>query len=174
MEAFEIDLDSECVWMDDAWLNREDLARKIKGMIDSGDFQIARPSQALESLTKALAQARLLALRISPEISDALNAASQQSGRPVGSLAREAILGWLGQHGFQPQAGAAAPAPMPLTGAVAQPMPLTQAVSNAAAASDSTLTTEPASDADAQTAVALTPKAKDGKPEDVEKRWFDK
>jgi len=95
MTPFEIDLDSECVWLDDTWLNRDDLVSKIKGMIDAGDYQIARPSQALELLTKSLAQARLLALRITPEMSDALNALSSQTGRPVGALARDAIAAFL-------------------------------------------------------------------------------
>ena len=111
---FEIDLDSECIWYDDAWLNRDDLGRKIKGMIDAGDFQVARPSSALEFLTKALAQARLLALRISPEMSDALNAVAQSTGRPVGAVAREAIADYLAnqaataQQQGGPQMGGAA------------------------------------------------------------------
>ena len=96
---FEIDLDSECVWLDDAWLNRDDLVRKIRTMMDSQNFEIGRPSQALESLTRSLANARLLALRISPEMSDALNAAAQHSGRPVGAVAREAISNWLSSAG---------------------------------------------------------------------------
>jgi hypothetical protein len=92
---FEIDLDSECVWYDDAWLNRDDLARKIRAMIDSGDFQVVRPSTALEYLTKSLGTARLLALRISPEMSDSLNQLAQQTGRPVGAVARDAINDYL-------------------------------------------------------------------------------
>jgi hypothetical protein len=171
METFEIDLDSECVWLDDAWLNRDDLAKKIKTMIDAGDFQIARPSSALESLTKALASARLLALRISPELSEALNAAASSTGRPVGALAREALQGWLAQHGMQATAVSAAPLPLTTTAA---PMPLTEAVAQAAQP-EATVTTEPASPSEAEEAVALTPKSKDnGKGEDVEKRWFDK
>ena len=120
---FEIDLDSECVWLDDAWLNRDDLVRKIRTMMDAGHFEIARPSQALEALTRQLASARLLALRISPEMSDALNDAAQSTGRPVGALAREAISTWLGSGAAssvqsssattQPNAPAPAPRPAP-------------------------------------------------------------
>jgi predicted transcriptional regulator len=162
MEAFEIDLDSECVWLDDAWLNREDLVRKIRGMIDAGEYQIARPSQALEMLTKALAQARLLALRINPDMSDALNAIAAQSGRPVGAVAREAIAAFLASAaGASASAnGQAAAGADRVAGATPTPIQLS-----------STLTTEAVSPEDAANAVALTQKRKD-EPE-VEKRWFD-
>jgi hypothetical protein len=186
MDAFEIDLDSECVWLDDAWLTRDDLVRKVKAMIDAGDYQIARPSQALESLTRALAQARLLALRISPELSEALNAAAQQTGRPVGALAREAIGAWL--SGMSAAAAAQAPMPMPMplpepepaaqaqqqqqpvaAAAPAEPSPTVEVSPSLAAAQ---LTTEPVAADEAANAVALTPKR--AGHEDVEERWFDK
>lgn len=172
---FEIDLDSECVWLDDAWLNRDDLVRKIRTMMDAGQFEIARPSQALEALTRSLANARLLALRISPEMSDALNAAAQSSGRPVGALAREAIASWLGS-GASAQAAASpaatqpgAPAPAP----VAQPSaPVQPSAAPTVVGPPGSVTTEPVSAEEAANAVALKPKRKEG--EDVEKRWFDK
>jgi hypothetical protein len=154
MDAFEIDLDSECVWLDDAWLNRDDLVRKIKGMIDAGEYQIARPSQALETLTRSLAQARLLALRINPEMSDALNAAAQQTGRPVGAIAREAIAAWLAN-------AANSAAPQPLTQVVeppVEPIPLM---------------TESASPEEAADAVPLTPKKSEEGESEPDSRWYD-
>ncbi|MGI5863033.1 MAG: hypothetical protein ACOX6T_13360 [Myxococcales bacterium] len=182
MDRFEIDLDSECVWLDDAWLNRDDLVAKIKAMMDSGNYQIARPSSALEALTKALAQARLLALRISPEMSEALNAASLQTGRPVGAIAREAIGAWLAsaansQDAAQPSAqpSQAEPAePQPAAEKVAPPNPA-QAIALAVEANDAsqTIVSEPVSAEEAAGAVALTPKHSD-EADDVEKRWFDK
>lgn len=176
---FEIDLDSECVWLDDAWLNREDLVRKIRTMMDAGNFEIARASQALEALTKALANARLLALRISPEMSDALNQAAQQSGRPVGALAREAIASWLASaSAASTQPGVPAPAPAAVT-PLSQPLPaptptVDQVASTVIGPVPTQLTTEEQVSAEeAAHAVALTPKRpKEG--EDVEKRWFDK
>ncbi len=49
MDPFaDIDLDSESVWLDGAWYTRDELARRIKQMIESGDFRVSRPSQALE------------------------------------------------------------------------------------------------------------------------------
>jgi hypothetical protein len=167
MEAFEIDLDSECVWLDDAWLNREDLVRKIRGMIDAGEYQIARPSQALEMLTKALAQARLLALRINPDMSDALNALAQQSGRPVGAVAREAIAVFLASA-----TGASAATPI-AQGMSAGPGldPQTAGVSQPPIQLSSAVVSDAVSVEDAADAVELTPKRKD-EPE-AEKRWFD-
>jgi hypothetical protein len=173
---FEIDLDSECVWLDDAWLNRDDLVRKIRTMMDAGQFEIARPSQALEALTRQLASARLLALRISPDMSDALNAAAQSTGRPVGALAREAISTWLGSGAAtspgasattQPNTPSVAPPPRPPP--PREPPTPSVVVSGQPAAG---ITTEPVSAEEAAHAVALKPKRKEG--EDVEKRWFDK
>jgi len=182
---FEIDLDSECVWLDDAWLNREDLVRKIRSMMDSQNFEIARPSQALEALTKSLANARLLALRISPELSDALNVAAQSHGRPVGALAREAIASWLAAApapapGIAPVATAAAssaptqPGLIALTDAApAETITEVEATMISSDEPPSSLTTEPVTAEEAANAVTLTPKRKDGEKE-VDKRWFDK
>ncbi|HEY3447863.1 MAG TPA: hypothetical protein VGK67_16020 [Myxococcales bacterium] len=178
-------MDSECVWLDDAWLNRDDLVRKIRAMMDTQNFEIARPSHALEALTKALASARLLALRISPEMSDALNAAAQQNGRPVGAVAREAIAAWLaGAATTQPGVPAPAAAAQPVAPA-ATPAPAAAAAAAAPAEAAATfigppptgITTEAATPEEAENAVALTPKRKDAPPtqsQEIEKRWFDK
>src|SRR5205823_1294285 len=40
MDQFaDIDLDSEAVWLDGAWYTRDDLARKIKQLIETGDYR---------------------------------------------------------------------------------------------------------------------------------------
>jgi hypothetical protein len=174
MDSLEIDLDSECVWLDDAWLNREDLVRKIKAMMDAGDFQISRPSQALEALTRALASARLLALRVSPEMSDALNAFAQNSGRPVGAVARDAIATFLASAGHA-TAGhpAASQAQAPAAAAVAPAAPTDgDRASTAPSFPAATgITTEPVSPAEAANAVALKPKRReDG---EAERGWFE-
>jgi len=184
---FEIDLDSECIWLDDAWLNRDDLVRKIRTMMDAQNFEIGRPSQALEALTKALANARLLALRISPEMSDALNAAAQANGRPVGAVAREAIAAWLsGASPAQTAASSATTSPsMPAAQPVApapvapasQPVVPPEAASTFIGAPPSITTSDSVTPEEAQHAVALTPKRKEpgvGESQEVEKRWFDK
>jgi predicted transcriptional regulator len=116
MDPFaDIDLDTESVWLDGAWYTREDLARRIKEMIEAGDFRVSRPSQALERLEAALAQARLLSVRMPAELADAVESAASRLGRPAGHLVREAIAYYLAAaaaYGAQAEADAGAqPAP---------------------------------------------------------------
>ena len=91
----DIDLDSESVWLDGAWYTREELAKRIREMIESGDFRVSRPSQALERLEAALAQARIVNVRMPIDLSEAVNATAQRLGRPVGHLVREAVAYYL-------------------------------------------------------------------------------
>jgi hypothetical protein len=92
MDPFaDIDLDSESVWLDGAWYTREDLARRITEMIEAGDFRVSRPSQALERLEAALAQVRVVTVRIPAELADAIGETATRLGRPVGHLVREAV-----------------------------------------------------------------------------------
>jgi len=96
MDPFaDIDLDSESVWLDGAWYARDDLARRIKEMIETGDFRVARPSQALERLEAALGQAQVVAVRMPADLAQAASATAARLGRPVGHLVREAIAYYL-------------------------------------------------------------------------------
>ena len=96
MDPFaDIDLDSESVWLDGQWYTREALARRIKEMIEAGDFRVSRPSQALERLEAALAQAKVVSVRVPADLADAVGAAASRLGRPVGHLVREAIAYYL-------------------------------------------------------------------------------
>ena len=97
MDPFaDIDLDSESVWLDGAWYTRHDLARRIKEMIETGDFRVSRPSQALERLEAALAQARVVTVRMPEDLADAVSTAAGRLGRPVGHLVREAVAYYAG------------------------------------------------------------------------------
>jgi hypothetical protein len=114
MDPFaDIDLDSESVWLDGAWYTRQELARRIKEMIETGDFRVSRPSQALERLEAALAQARVLNVRMPAELADAVAAAAGRLGRPMGHLVREAVAYYLAAAAAYgaAQAGAAAQPP---------------------------------------------------------------
>ena len=92
---FEIDYDVEAVWLDEAWFTRDELAARIKQMIEGGDYRLAKPSAALERLEAAIAQARVLAARVAPEVAEAVERAAEASGRPVGAVIREALAQWL-------------------------------------------------------------------------------
>jgi len=96
MDPFaDIDLDSESVWLDGAWYTKEHLKGRIKELIASGDFRVARLSQALERLEVALAQGRVFTVRMPAELADAVAAAAGRLGRPVGHLVREAVAYYL-------------------------------------------------------------------------------
>ncbi len=114
MDPFaDIDLDSESVWLDGAWYTRENLARRIKEMIESGDFRVSRPSQALERLEAALAQARVVTVRMPADLAEAVGAAASRLGRPMGHLVREAIAYYLAAAAVYSAARAAEQAPSP-------------------------------------------------------------
>lgn len=96
MDPFaDIDLDSESVWLDGAWYTRQDLARRIKEMIETGDFRVSRPSQALERLESSLAQARVVAVRMPADLAETVSATASRLGRPIGHLVREAVAYYL-------------------------------------------------------------------------------
>ena len=110
MDPFaDIDLDSESVWLDGAWYTRQELARRIKEMIETGDFRVSRPSQALERLEAALGQARVVPVRMPAELSRAVEAAAGRLGRPVGHLVREAVAYYLAAAAAYDAAQGAAP-----------------------------------------------------------------
>jgi hypothetical protein len=111
MDPFaDIDLDSESVWLDDAWFTRDGLARRIKEMIEQGDFRVSRPSHALERLEAALAQARLVHVRMPADLAAAAEATAQRLGRPVGHLVREAVAYYLAAAAAYGAAQASGPA----------------------------------------------------------------
>ena len=119
MDPFaDIDLDSESVWLDGAWWTREDLARRIREMIEAGDFRVSRPSQALERLEAALAQARVVSVRLPLDLAEAVGDTAARLGRPVGHLVREAVAYYLAAAAAYgaAQAEGAAPAGEPVAG----------------------------------------------------------
>jgi len=96
MDPFaEIDLDAEAIWLDGAWHTREALAHRIKQMVESGEYKVARLSEALERLEAALGRTRILSSRVPEDLAAALEAAGSQLGRPVGHLVREAVAYYL-------------------------------------------------------------------------------
>jgi hypothetical protein len=99
MNQLPIDVDAEAIFLDGAWYTRDDLARKVKSMIDAGDFNVARPSAALEALSSTLQQVRTVQFRVTPDLADALNQLATRTGNSVGQLVREAVMQLLTQGG---------------------------------------------------------------------------
>jgi hypothetical protein len=181
-ENFEIDLDGEQVLFDGTWYSREELTRKIKTMVEAGDFRVARPSSALEALEGAVANLREIKVRLPIETYDALAAVATRAGRPVGALLREALARLVPGNNAPPgtrvvtsqipvtpgQTGThavpAPPAPIPLS-------PRMQSRTNVPSAN------EPATAEEAAGAIPLTSKRRDDSspaPADGEKSWFDR
>lgn len=119
MSQLPIDLDAEAIQYDDHWYTREDLARRIKQMLDSGDFAVGKISQALEQLTTVLASLRTLAFRLPPDMADQLNQVAARHGRTLGSLIRESLTVHLNLKGINLMEGSVAgvstmPTPTPV------------------------------------------------------------
>lgn len=114
MSQFPIDVDAEAIFFDGAWYTREDLSRRIRAMLDAGDFNVARPSMALQELTQMMEGVRTLAFRAQPELADALTELATRLGQSVGGVIREAVTQYITDANSAPAAAAQA-APMPLT-----------------------------------------------------------
>ncbi len=96
MSQLPIDIDAEAVYFDGHWYTRDDLARRIKAMLDGGDFAVTRPSTALEQLTAVIASVRTLAFRATPDMVEAINAGAARAGKSVGAFVRDALSQGLG------------------------------------------------------------------------------
>lgn len=104
MSLMPIDLDAEAILFDGQWSTRDDLARRIKSMLDSGDYAISRPSNALEQLTQTIAAVRTLAFRATPDLVEALNMAAARSGKSVGGFIRDTLIDSIAGAPEVPQA----------------------------------------------------------------------
>ncbi|MFT3842415.1 MAG: hypothetical protein QM723_35820 [Myxococcaceae bacterium] len=176
MSQLPIDLDAEAILFDSHWCTRDELARRIRGMLDSGDYAITRHSAALELLTQTLNSVRTVAFRSTPDLVEAINMNAARAGKSVGGYIRDVLMEALGgqmqPHENQeaaPTAPAASPGPqVPIAG----PGALRASGLHAAQPPSTPLPSvmvEPAL-AD-ETAVELTqPKKKE--EESAERRWF--
>lgn len=95
MDNFEVDLDGESIAVGDEWRTRDELAGEIKAKLEAGDYQIAQLSQAIEQLNQSLSQMQTLSVRISGDMSEALEAAAQEIGRSPSSIVRQLLDDWL-------------------------------------------------------------------------------
>ena len=109
MSYLPIDIESETVQLDGQWYTRDELATSIRSMLDAGNFAVAKPSHALEQLNYTIGSLRTLALRVTPDLADALDQAAQLQGRSVGTLVRDAIATYLQVNASSEANGPAAP-----------------------------------------------------------------
>lgn len=101
---WDVDLETERVHFDGAWMGREDISARIQQMLASGDFKISRLSEALEHLAQAAANARTLTVKLTAEQYARIEGAGQKLGKPAGVFARDLLMQVL---------GSAPPAPAP-------------------------------------------------------------
>lgn len=112
MSQFPVDVDAEAIFLDGAWYTREDLSRRIRAMLDSGDFNVARPSMALQELTQMMQGVRTLAFRAPPELADALTDLASRQGLSVGGVIREAVTQYITDQNSAPPAQTQTPLPL--------------------------------------------------------------
>jgi len=96
MSQLPIDIDAEAIYFDGHWYTRDDMARRIKAMLDQGDFAVSRPSAALEQLIAVISSVRTLAFRATPDMIEAINAGAARTGKSVGAFIRESLAEALG------------------------------------------------------------------------------
>jgi hypothetical protein len=130
MSDLPIDVDAEAIFLDGGWYTREDLSRRIKAMLDAGDFNVAKPSAALEQLTHTVSTVRTLMFRSTPDLAEGLNQVAARSGQSVGAVIREAVTQYLTDQGIAAKSagpGGAQKAPAP-SGALSPASPPSNAI----------------------------------------------
>lgn len=95
-QRYEIDLESEKILFDGAWVTRQDLTERITAKLASGDHRIGQLGGALEQLAKELEGARSVTLKLTAAQFAKLEALGLALGRTAGEAARELFLQSLG------------------------------------------------------------------------------
>lgn len=92
----EIDLENERVNFEGAWLGRAELAQRVQQKLATGDFHIAKLSEAIEQLGRSVAGARTLSLKLTQEQYAKLESAGARLGKSATEFARELLSQVLG------------------------------------------------------------------------------
>jgi hypothetical protein len=95
MSQFPVDVDAEAIFLDGAWYTREDLSRRVRAMLDQGDFNVARPSLALQELTQVMQGIRTLAFRSTPQLAEQLSEYANRNQLSVGAVIRDAVAQFM-------------------------------------------------------------------------------
>jgi len=136
-ESYDVDIDAQKVNFEGEWMTKDELAEKIRKMIDSQDFRIGTAGNALEFLQKTMANIQEFNVRMGPFDADTLMRHARKAGLETGVFIRQAILAYLAaQPPLEEEDGGAEAGKVSLT----------------------TITTEPAKPEDETQAVELTEK----------------
>lgn len=162
MSQFPVDVDAEAIFLDGAWYTREDLSRRVRAMLDQGDFNVARPSLALQELTQTMQGIRTLAFRATPALAEQLTEYATRHQLSVGAVIRDAVEQFI--------SGGERPAPTPIaldTTVSSQNLPRVAEPDAAAAAPAA-----PIAGPGALRAAGVDNTQKSGEPERSESGWF--
>ncbi len=92
---FEVDIEQEKVQYEGEWIGRQELADKIKKMIDSQDFKIGIVGSALEYLQHAIANAKEFSVKLTEYNAKILEKHAERAGLEITSFIRQAIQAYL-------------------------------------------------------------------------------
>lgn len=155
----EVDLETESIQLDDAWLTSDALSERITQAIAGKNFGgVGRLGDALEQLAQAVAGARTLTLRFSAEHYARLEAAGLRLGKPAEVFARDLLVQVLSGQAPQ-QAAPAVVAPM-----AAPPVLLAPPVMAPPPVAAPPAATSDVSPEEAAAALTITPKRRESPP----------
>ena len=92
---YDVDIDAQKVNFEGEWLDKDELAEKIRKMIDGQDFRIGAAGNALEFLQKTMTNIQELSVKIGPADADSLEKHAKRAGLETGVFIRQAILAYL-------------------------------------------------------------------------------
>lgn len=107
-----IDLEKEAILYEGSFCTRDDLAQRIRQLLDAGSYDIVRPSTALDQLNQALSSVRTIAFRATSDLVEAVNLAANSQGKSMAQWLRELITNHLvhGAETWIPVPGPSVPA----------------------------------------------------------------
>jgi hypothetical protein len=93
--SYSVDIDAQKVNFGGEWLAKDELAEKIRKMIESQDFKIGAAGNALEFLQKTMTNIQEFSVKIGSSDAVCLEKHAQRAGLETGVFIRQAILAYL-------------------------------------------------------------------------------
>jgi hypothetical protein len=154
---YEVDLDQGTIRFENEWLGRQQLADKIKSMIESQNYSISNAGQALEFLERTLSDVRTFKVKLSAADATRVEQHAQRSGIALAAFVRQAVQAYLAaQPPLAEDDKPAVPGPVPISGPSEDLAAAVDASSTKPVVT--TITTEPAGPGEEASAVELTDK----------------